>query len=115
MPLYWASQEPPFLAENLGEVQVDASEAVGSGFGPATREQLLEALARKARRLGAEAVAQVQVDEVAPVRELDPAASLTQLAPPPQGAARGIAIRRAQGTSPAPPAADAQPSQAIGK
>jgi hypothetical protein len=94
MPLFWSSEEPPFLAEALGEVQVDASEAIGPGFGPASREQLLEALARKARGLGAEAIVQVQVEEAAPVREPDPAASLTQLSPPPQGSARGVAIRR---------------------
>jgi hypothetical protein len=100
MPLYWGSEEPPYPAETLGEVQVDAAEAVGPGFGPATREQLLEALARKARGLGAEALVRVQVEEALGVREADPTASLTQLAPPPQGSAHGVAIRRPGATPP---------------
>jgi hypothetical protein len=96
MPLFWSGDAPPYAVVDLAELQVDASELAGPGYGPPSRDEMLQALARKAKGLGADALTHVQVEEVLPVHQPVGASSMTQLVPAAQGDARGMAVRRVE-------------------
>jgi hypothetical protein len=92
--VYEATKAPSWKYERVGEIKVDGSELSAPGMGPPSREELLDALARKAKALGADAVTAVVVDEGPPVRDTNQFGNLTSVGGVSLGQARGVAVRR---------------------
>ena len=85
---------PPFAFEHVSSITVDAAE-LGAPVSVPTRAELLEALMRKAKALGADGVTAVEVEEPLPAAANRDTGDMTTLHAESHGYARGIAIRKA--------------------
>jgi hypothetical protein len=92
--LFWGGDPAPFPTERIGDVQVRGAEVQGTGIDLPTRQDLLDALARKAKAMGADALTNVEVFEPLPGHRMDPTTSMTGVEPPPESSAQGVAVRR---------------------
>jgi hypothetical protein len=108
LPVFWSGESaPPYPVQELAEIEVNAAEVPSGGMGGPSREQLLAALAQKAKALGADGLTHVQVEEVDPFQQVDPVGTMTAITPPSHGMARGMAVRRLD--RPASPPAPSSP------
>lgn len=102
--VFLAGTAPPFAFVEVAVLTVDATE-LGAPMTVPTREELLAALARKAKALGADGVTGVEVEEPMPAGAHRETGDLTSAHFENHGYARGVAIRRvATAAAPAAPA-----------